>query len=106
MIPSTKANSSCYVPASGISFFSLVAPNANLFYETVAFYIDLGFVEVTVYDRALATQKRETDHCLTSEKETWLLSQGEVENGGANITLKVRLVSDPRYWATAGDSPF
>lgn len=94
----SRANSAYSVPASGISFFSLVASTENKFYETVSFYMDLGFVEITVYDRALPTQKRETDHCLTSEKETWLLSQGESVNDGANVTLKIRLVSDPRFW--------
>ncbi|KAI5818812.1 phosphofructokinase-domain-containing protein [Pyronema omphalodes] len=83
---------------SGISFISLVAHTEDAFYSTISFYIDLGFVEVSVYDRALPTQKRTSDHCVTSEKETWLLSQGEGEGDGSNVTLKVRLVTDAREW--------
>jgi len=87
-------NNFCYVPSSGVSFISLVASTEDLFYSTVSFYIDLGFVEISVYDRALPTQKRHSDHCLTSEKETWLLS----ESDRTNVTLKVRFVTEARHW--------
>ena len=78
---------------------SLVAHTEDLFYETCSFYIELGFVEISVYDRALPSQKRHNDHCLTSEKETWLLSQADdAVDGGNGITLKIRFVSDVRHW--------
>ncbi|KAF8246673.1 hypothetical protein K440DRAFT_553024, partial [Wilcoxina mikolae CBS 423.85] len=92
------SNNFCFAPSSGVSFISLIASTEDLFYSTVSFYIDLGFVEVSVYDRALPTQKRNSDHCLASEKETWLLSQGEGEGDGTNVTLKVRFISEARHW--------
>jgi len=95
--------------SSGVSFISLVASNEDLFYQTVSFYIGFGFTEVSVYDRSLPTQKRDSDHCFTSEKETWLLSQGDGELDGANVTLKIRYVSESRgstKWSDgAGEAP-
>lgn len=80
---------------SGVSFISLVAPTEDLFYSTVAFYTDLGFEETFVYDRTHPTTKRELDHCLSSEKETWLYSPRGLGAGDAtDITLKIRFVSD------------
>jgi 6-phosphofructokinase 1 len=84
--------------SSGISFISLIAPTEQLFYDTVAFYLDFGFAEVSVYDRALPKQKRDSGHCITSEKETWLLMSGEGEAHGNDITLKIRLVSARQGW--------
>jgi 6-phosphofructokinase 1 len=84
--------------SSGISFFSLVAPNEELFYETVAFYLDFGFRQVAVYDRALAKFQGDTDHCANSDKETWLLVTGEGDARGTDITLKIRLVKDKEGW--------
>ncbi|KAA8894971.1 phosphofructokinase-domain-containing protein [Sphaerosporella brunnea] len=84
--------------SSGISFFSLVAPNEELFYNTVAFYLDFGFKEVAVYDRNSPKQKGDTDHCATSEKETWLLVNGEGDAQGNDITIKIRLVRNPQGW--------
>ncbi|KAI5787266.1 phosphofructokinase-domain-containing protein [Geopyxis carbonaria] len=83
---------------SGVSFISLVAPSEDSFYHTVQFYTDFGFVETAVYDRHLPSQKREIDHCLTSEKETWLYVRGEAEGDGTDVCLKVRYVSEALHW--------
>ncbi|RPB15676.1 6-phosphofructokinase [Morchella conica CCBAS932] len=84
---------------SGVSFVSLVAPTEDLFYSTVEFYTDLGFKETFVYDRTHPTTKREVDHCLSSEKETWLYSQSESSNESNDISLKIRFVSDAVHHA-------
>lgn len=83
---------------SGVSFISLVAPTEDLFYNTVAFYTDLGFQETFVYDRTHPTIRRELDHCLSSEKETWLHSQGEGAGDGIDVTLKIRFVAEAVHW--------
>lgn len=83
---------------SGVSFISLVAPTEDLFYNTVAFYTDLGFQETFVYDRTHPTTTRELDHCLSSEKETWLHSRGDDTGNGTDVTLKVRFVAEAVHW--------
>lgn len=50
----------------------------------------MGFYEAVVYDRADSHSKREDDHALTSEKETWLQNPAPVPE--QSITIKVRLV--------------
>lgn len=90
---------------SGVSFISLVAPTEDLFYNTVAFYTDLGFRETFVYDRTHPTTTRELDHCLSSEKETWLHSQGEGTGDGTDLTLKVRFVAEAVHWRDGQTPP-
>lgn len=90
---------------SGVSFISLVAPTEDLFYNTVAFYTDLGFRETFVYDRTHPTTTRELDHCLSSEKETWLHSQGEETGDGTDLTLKVRFVAEAVHWRDGQTPP-
>jgi 6-phosphofructokinase 1 len=91
-------------PTSGVSSISLVAPTEELFYDTVAFYCDLGFQEVFVYDRTHPTTKREDDHCRSSEKETWLYSQGEIGDA-TDVNLKIRFVSEAVYWKDGWEPP-
>lgn len=79
-------------PASGVSFVSLVAPSEDSFYQTVVFYTDLGFVEVYSYDRTNPSAKREVGHCLSSEKETWLKSEGDGDGEGSDVSLKIRYI--------------
>lgn len=90
----SQANPASSALCSGVSFISLVAPSESVFYETVTFYTDLGFEETAVYDRTRSDQKREAAHCILSEKETWLYSQGDGSDTGTDITLKIRLVRD------------
>lgn len=90
---------------SGVSFISLVAPTEDLFYNTVAFYTDLGFQETFVYDRTHPTTTRELDHCLSSEKETWLHSLGEENGDGTDVTLKVRFVAEAVHWRDGQTPP-
>jgi hypothetical protein len=76
----------------------LVAPTEELFYQTVSFYADFGFDEVSVYDRALPDTERDVCHCITSDKETWLLARSERESEGTDVTLKIRYVRDAKGW--------
>jgi 6-phosphofructokinase 1 len=92
------------VPSSGFSFISLVTSNENAFHKTVTFYTELGFVEISVYDRASPGHHRLVDHCINSEKETWLVSRGDGDVDGTNLTLKVRLVADAGHsWKDGAD---
>ncbi|KAK6543266.1 6-phosphofructokinase, alpha subunit [Orbilia ellipsospora] len=78
----------------GVSFISLVAPNEDLFYETITYYTDLGFTETLVYDRSNQHPgQHQDDLCFLSDKETWLHSDAEHEGQGTAITVKVRLVT-------------
>lgn len=86
-----------YEPTSGVSFISLVANTEDAFYRTVSFYTDFGFSESAVYDRKLAGTSK-LDHCSSSEKETWLYSQGESEGDGTDVCIKVRLVVNAQQW--------
>ncbi|KAK6341731.1 6-phosphofructokinase, alpha subunit [Orbilia brochopaga] len=81
---------------AGVSFISLVAPNEDLFYETITYYTDLGFVETLVYDRSNQALSGQHDLCFLSDKETWLHSDSEYEGQGTAITIKVRLVTSSK----------
>lgn len=74
----------------GVSFISLIAATGTLFHSTIAFYKDLGFEEAFVYDREQLHSKREDDHALSSEKETWL--QNPAPSPEQSITIKIRLI--------------
>lgn len=89
---------------SGVSFISLVAPTEDLFYSTVGFYTDLGFQETFVYDRTHPTTKREVDHCLSSEKETWLYSRSE-DDEATDVSLKIRFVAEAVHWKDGQENP-
>jgi Phosphofructokinase N-terminal domain yeast len=82
---------------SGISCISLIAPTEDLFHETIEWYTDLGFQDALIYDRTNPKSKREVDHCLTSEKETWLCSAG-LEEGESDVTIKIRFVAEDVHW--------
>lgn len=83
---------------------SLVAPTEEKYYDTVNFYTSLGFQENYDYDRSRREKQPELDICISSEKEKWLFSEANSTYGGANITLKIRYVSDAVYWKdTRGD---
>lgn len=81
-----------------MSFVSVIAPTETLFHSTLDFYKALGFYEAVVYDRADSHSKREDDHALTSEKETWL--QNPAPTPEQSITIKVRLVD----WKFSSDA--
>ncbi|KAK6532216.1 6-phosphofructokinase, alpha subunit [Arthrobotrys megalospora] len=90
----------------GVSFISLVAPNEDLFYETITYYTDLGFIETLVYDRANhSTLKHQDDLCFLSDRETWLHTDPEQEGQGTAITVKVRLVTAARLEEEEPSSP-
>ena len=73
-----------------MSYISVIAPTETLFQSTLDFYKALGFYEAVVYDRADSHSRREDDHALSSEKETWL--QNPAHTPEQSITIKVRLV--------------
>ena len=80
---------------NGFSHISLIVGDGDCYYDSIAFYLALGFEEVVSFDRSKLDQRQNPDVCMDSEKEAWLhLFNSTDADDFSEATVKIRLVPE------------